>query len=290
MRVFVIGASGYIGSAVAKAFARAGHKVIGLVRSESSAKELQKNEIQPHIGDMGKIATFEKQAKEAQAIIHCAFDASGDAGQKDHALMEALAHLPTPKILVYTSGVWVYGNRTHTVDETTPLAPLNISKWRLAGEEKVLKSPHKSIVIRPGHVYGYGKGLVAMLFEAASKGSLTIPGHGENHWSIVHVEDLAQLYLLAVEKELSHTILNATENSSIKLKDLAEGIAKRAETKVHYIPYPEALKHFGPLAEGLAVDQPKVSNDRAARLLGWYPRHSHLLPELTHYWFTWKAN
>lgn len=281
MRIFVTGASGYIGNGVAKAFARAGHKVVGLVRSETAAKELQKNEICPVLGSLENLP---KAAKEAEVIIHCAFESA----ETEASAIEAFIHL-APKTLVYTSGVWVYGNRDHTVDETSPLTPLPRVKWRPAVEEKVLKSPLKSVVIRPGHVYGYCGGLTALLFEGAAQGKLEIASNGENRWSIVHLDDLANLYLLAVEKELTQTILNGTENSSIKLKDFAEATAKLAHTQAHYLPYAEAIKHFGSLAEGLAVNQVKISNERAAHLLNWIPRHNHLLPELEHYWRTWQA-
>ncbi len=281
MRVFVTGATGYIGNGVAKAFVRAGHEVFGLVRTDLGAIELQKNEIRPLIGT---IENLPKAAKEAEVIIHCAYENA----EKDQAAVQTLIQT-VPKTLVYTSGVWVYGNRTQTVDEASPLEPISIVKWRPPVEQKVLKSKHKSIVIRPGHVYGYDKGLIAMMFEAASNGLLEIAGNGENHWSTVHLDDLAQLYLMAVEKGLSGEILNGTDNTSIKVKDLAEASAKLAHSKVHFLKLPEALKKFGPLAEGLAVNQPHISNKRAAQLLSWHPRRNNLLAQIDHYWQTWLA-
>jgi nucleoside-diphosphate-sugar epimerase len=281
MKVFVTGATGYIGNGVAKAFARAGHEVFGLVRSERGAKELQKSEICPLIGT---IENLPKAAKEADAIVHCAYENP----EKDLIAIDTLLHT-FPKTFVYTSGVWLYGNRTQPVDETSSLEPLSIVTWRLPVEQKILKSKHKSIVIRPGHVYGYDKGLIAMIFEGASKGNLEIAGNGENHWAIVHLDDLAQLYLLAVEKSVSGVILNGTDDTSIKLKDLAESSAKLAHSKAHYLPYPEALKKFGSLAEGLAVNQPHISNKRATQLLGWHPRHNNLLSQIGHYWQTWLS-
>lgn len=282
MKIFVTGASGYIGNGVAKAFARAGHKVFGLVRSEAAAKELQKNEIRPALGSLEHLP---KEAKEAEVIIHCAYE----NGEKDKIAVNELLQI-APKTLVYTSGVWVYGNRKETVDESSILEPLKISSWRPPLEEKVLKSKHKSIVIRPGCVYGYHGGLIAMIFEAAAKGHLEIAGNGENHWQIVHVDDLAQLYVLAVEKGLNQIILNGTEHTPLKMKDFAEATAKLAHTQAHYLPHPEALKKFGPLAEGLAVNQSHISSQRAADLLGWRPRHNNLLSDLGHYWLAWKSS
>jgi nucleoside-diphosphate-sugar epimerase len=128
-----------------------------------------------------------------------------------------------------------------------------------------------------------------MLFESALKKDLTIAGNGENHWTVVHLDDLAALYLLAVEKKLNKVILNGTDNTSVRLKDLAEAAAKLAHTQAHYLPFPEALQKFGPLAEGLAVNQPHISNKRAAQLLGWHPCHNNLLSQIAHYWLTWAS-
>jgi len=281
VKIFVTGASGNIGNVVAKAFARAGHDVTGLVRSVESGRALQKCEIRPHLGT---IENLPKSAKEADAIIHCAYE----SGEKDKIAVDSLIQT-FPKTIVYTSGVWVYGNRTQLVDETSSIQPLTLSAWRPPLEEKILKSKHKAIVIRPGHVYGYEKGLIGMLFEAASNGLLEIAGNGENHWALVHLEDLAQLYLLAVEKGVHGQILNGTEKVSVKLKDLAESAAKLAHAQVHYLPLPEALKKFGPLAEGLTVNQPHISSEKADKLLGWRPRHNNLLSDLSHYWHTWEA-
>lgn len=281
MRVFVTGATGYIGNGVAKAFARAGHEVFGLVRQEAGAKELQKAEIHPLIGSMEQLP---KEAMNADAIIHCAYE----NGDKEKIAVDSLIKI-RPKTLVYTSGVWVYGNQTQTVDETSPLDPLKIAAWRPLVEQKVLSGPHRSIVIRPGHVYGYDKGLIGMIFESAAKGELEIAGDGENHWSMVHLDDLARIYVLAVEKQLNKEILNATENSSIKMKDLAMGVAALAGTQAHFLSLPNALKKFGPLAEGLAVNQTHISNQRAAKLLGWHPNHNSLISALKNYWSTWKA-
>lgn len=269
MHVFVTGASGYIGNAVARAFSRSGHKVFGLVRSEKSAQEIQKSEIHPLIG------TFENPPSiHPEAIVHCAYE----SGDKEMVAVNALLKLK-PKIFVYTSGVWVYGNTKHA-DETTPPAPLSIAQYRLPVEEKVLQ--HNGIIIRPAHVYGYDRGLFAMIFETA-----TIVGNGENHWSIVHVEDLAALYVLAVEKKLTKTILNGTE-TSVKMKTVAEAIGKVSQSKVRYLPIPEAQKLYGSLTEGLAVDQQNISSQKAAELLSWHPRHNNFISEIALYWNAWK--
>ncbi len=279
MKIFVTGASGYIGNAVAKIFARSGHYVTGLVRSEIGAKELQRNEITPFTGT---IFEFAAQAAGADAIVHCAFENPDLDKEAVSRLIDAKA-----KTFVYTSGVWVYGNRKETITEKSPLKPLDFVSWRPLVEQKALQNG--AIVIRPAHVYGYQKGLIGMIFDAAAKGNLEISGNGENHWSLVHLEDLAHLYRLAVEKGLKKIILNGSEKKSIKIKDLAEAAARLAKTQVHYLSYEMALKKFGPLAEGLAIDQLQILSAESEHLLGWNPRHNDLLSRIEHYWLTFKA-
>lgn len=288
MHIFVTGASGYIGNTVAKACARAGHKVIGLVRSEAAGKELQKHEICPHIGDLSKPTSYEKAAAEADVLIHCAYEMSQETIQRDLMTIETLIKAD-PEVLIYTSGVWVYGNQDRIVDEATVLAPLSIVKWRPAHEEKVLgSSVPKAIVIRPGHVYGYGGGLIGMMFEVASKGALNIAGDGENYWSMVHVEDLAHLYLLALENGGSKAVFNATDSAAVKVKEIAEAVTRLSRSKIRYLSYEESFQQFGLLAKGLMVNQ-QVASKQAAQMLGWHPRHNNFLAGIEAYWNTWKA-
>lgn len=272
MKIFVTGASGYVGNEVAKTFARAGHDVFGLIRNESSAKALQQNEIEPIIGTLEDLPKH-----DAEIIIHCAFESV----EKDFEAVRRLLSLE-PKTFVYTSGVWVYGNQEGLVDETTPLSPLENVTVRPLTEQLVLKSKGHSVVIRPAHVYGYGKGLYGMLFN-----DLTMVGNGENYWTFVHVNDLANLYLLAVEKGLNKTILNGIEGT-VQLKSLAAAITKITNKQPHYLSLEEGLEKFGLFAHGLAVNQPKISSERAKKL-GWHPQHSHFLEKINHYYKTWQS-
>lgn len=286
MNIFVLGASGYIGNAVAKALARNGHCVTGLTRKQEAAVELQRSEIRPILGNTDEPSCLSSAIQAADIVVHCAYDDSGNKSEKAERFVTALLEM-NPKKTIYTSGVWVYGNRTETVDETSPLAPLDLVKWRPPVEQKILQSG--GVVIRPGIVYGYGKGLMAMLFKAAQQKKLEIPGDGENFWPLVHVEDLANLFVLAVEKQLKATLLNGMEASSVKLGEVAQAIAKLEQTEVIYLPLASALQVFGPFSEGLAANQRHVLNVRALRL-GWNPKHTDFLARIPHYWRTWMAS
>jgi nucleoside-diphosphate-sugar epimerase len=298
MRIFITGASGYIGNAVAKAFRRSGHQVFGLVRSESKAQNLRAEEIIPVIGLLENPTTYLEEAKKAEVLIHCAFEASSSSVPRDlqtiETLLEAANSSFLPRIIIYTSGVWVYGNTGNDfVDEAAPLNPLNLVKWRPAHEEKILKSAHdllKPIVIRPGCVYGKSGGLTSIWFSSAVQGALTIVGNGQNTWSMVHIDDLAEAYVLAAEKELNCITLSINDGRNPLIKQIAEEIAKAVDfpSKIRFLSYEEAFKQFGPVAEGLIVNQ-KVKNERAMRLLGWRPRHPAFVDAVKDYYEAWKA-
>ncbi|MGK5594612.1 MAG: NAD-dependent epimerase/dehydratase family protein [Parachlamydiaceae bacterium] len=180
MRVLITGASGYIGSAVAKAFRQAGHYVYGLIRSEKAALLLQKEGIEPLVSDLSQPQVFASAARSSNVLVHCAFENSGDGVKKDARVIEALIgyarEQQVHKMLIYTSGTWVYGSTSNRpADESTVLKPIDFVRWRPRHEEMVLRASSPSIssvVIRPGIVYGKQGGLTALWFEAAEKGSI----------------------------------------------------------------------------------------------------------------------
>lgn len=297
MRIFVTGASGYIGYAVACAFRRAGHQVLGLVRSETSAQLLRTQEIVPVLGDIGRPETFVVHAEKSEVLVHCALDTSADKVAKDERAIDALLlcarksdHVHT---IMYTSGIWVYGNSKEIVDESTPLNPLSLVSWRPNHENKILSvqsSNLRTVVIRPGCVYGGADGLTAIWFtQAAKKGHVAIIEDGSNRWAMVHRDDLASAYVIAAEKELSKVVLNITDGTHYTVREMAEAVCLAAgcPEQIVSIPYQKAVATYGPLAEGMAVDH-KISNQRAIRLLDWHPRHASFIDEAPLYYAAWK--
>lgn len=299
MRVFVTGASGYIGHAVARAFRQSGHDVYGLIRSKPSEHLLRISEIKPIVGDMNKPKSYMKILDEVEVIVHCAYEMSAHGVDLDAStidtLVKAASKANLPRTVIYTSGVWVYGNTGKKVaDEASTLNPIDYVKWRPRHEKSVLDAHSaqvRTVVIRPGCVYGGVNGLTAMWFDSTRQGAVEMVGEGNNRWSMIHVEDLARLYVLAAERELSNVVLNATDSTSLTVKEMVEAIAEAAGIpgKINQLTKKEAMQKYGALTDGLLIDQ-KISSERAARLLGWHPKHTKFIDAVQCDYDAWKAS
>ncbi|MDE2483648.1 MAG: NAD-dependent epimerase/dehydratase family protein, partial [candidate division NC10 bacterium] len=178
MKVFVTGANGYIGLNVASAFRRAGHEVWGLVRSEKKAHTIATHEIRPVIGSMQQPDSYRQIAEQCAVLIHAAVDYQADTFSLDRQTMEVLLATSNrdsqSKIVVYTSGTWVYGDTLgKTVDEGASLRPAALVASRPGIEQMVLNaSGVRGVVVRPGCVYGRQGGLAGMWFDGPDKGRL----------------------------------------------------------------------------------------------------------------------
>lgn len=288
MEVFLTGATGYIGGVVAEYLVRAGHTVAGLARSDEAARRLEAMNVRAVRGDMRDAASVAAATREAGGVIHTATTNGPDMPQADRAAVEAIngALEGTGKPFVYTSGIWVVGNTGEQVaDEETPLDPAPLVAWRPAVEQLALDASRRgvrSIVIRPGMVYGRGGGTVGWMMQAAREhGALRYVGTGENRWPLVHVDDLADLYVRAFESAPPATLLFAAHGPSLRVREIAEAASRAAGLggRVESWPVEEARQSLGPFADALTLDQ-QVSGERARRLLGWSPAAPSLLEEL----------
>lgn len=299
MRVFVTGASGFIGSAVAHALARAGHDVVGLIRSDAKARELALHEGRAVVGSLDDPTSWRAHAESADALVHCAKEVSARGFELDRqtiaVLGDAAAKSGKPRVLVYTSGVWVYGHTGDAkVDESTPRNPIALVKERAASEDLVLGAQRgnvRTMVLRPGCVYGGSGSLTASWFAHAAKdGAARIVGDGRNRWAMVHRDDLADLYVRAIESKQSG-VFNATEPTRSTVRECAEAASRAvgASGRVTSIPLDEARKALGPFADALALDQHIVS-DRSTKLLGWTPRHGGFVAGVERYAIAWRAS
>jgi nucleoside-diphosphate-sugar epimerase len=297
MKVFVTGARGYIGSHVARALRRAGHRVWGLVRDDGSGRALQAAEIEPVVGRLEDPESYMRVAEECSVVVHCASDQKAGVVGPDRAAVDAFLRAAVrgarPKTIVFTSGAWVYGSTgDELVDETTPLQPIRLVAWRPAHEQLILDSrTARGIVVRPGCVYGGPGGLTGMWFEAASSGGpVRVVGDGRNRWTMVHVDDLAEGYVRLAESAASGEVFNLTDRSRSTVAEMAEAAARVAGHRgpIEFVPVAEASRTMGDFAEALGLDQ-HVDSRKAARLLGWQPKHGGFVDEAATYFASWKA-
>lgn len=296
MKIFITGATGYIGFAVAKTFRRAGYQVLGLTRSIEKSKLLAKEEIEPIIGSLQNPSGFVKTAAQSDIIIHAAVDYSNNTAALDKDMIESIidAARVSGKVqkLIYTSGTWVYGKSQEILTEESETKAIKAVRWRPETDKLVIDNPYlNGIVIRPGCVYG-GKGdMTNDLFDAViNKKSVDIIGDGTNRWPMVHVDDLARAYQLAAENNIVDQAINIVEELSSSINEIVSDINAliNHEGKINPISLKEAIEIRGDFAEALAINQ-TFDTSKARALLGWKPLHRGFHQELNQYYSTWKA-
>ncbi len=297
MKLFLTGPTGYIGSAVAQAFRRAGYEVLGLVQDEKPFSILAMDEIQGVVGDLQDPNSYRRYAEESDVLIHCAADYDHDWAKSDRQTMEALLSASQRgsrrKTVVFTSGSWVYGNTGgRPVTETAPLSPAKIGSHRPQVEQIVIRADNaRGLVIRPANLYGRREGMLRPWMEAASQGRApSVAGDGSNRWAMVHVDDLALGYLQAVESSFSGEIFHFNDGSRYTVRELVEAVMQAAgfNGQADYITLPKANETIGPNAEVVAMDF-ALDSSKAEGLLNWKPRHTGFVELAETYFKAWKA-
>jgi len=285
MQVFLTGATGYIGTAVADRLRAAGHKLTGLARSDAAADRLTAAGIRPVRGDFSDPESVGSAARWADGVISLAttYNPAVDGPAID-AILDALAGSDKP--VVYTSGIWSHGDTGEVVvDETTPPKPAALVLWRQAVEDRVregAKRGIRTVVIRPAIVYGRGGGIPAGFVDSARKeGAARYVGTGENRWPFVHVDDLADLYLLALERAPAGSLLLGVSGPSHPVRDVAAAASRGAGAGGRTTAWPleDARKTLGAYADALVLDQ-QASGRRAQETLGWQPRGPDVLEDI----------
>ncbi len=288
MKVFVTGATGYIGSAVSAALQQRGHQVLGLARSLESVEKLQKRGIEPYEGDLRDRDSLIAAARKTDAMIHAASPGDSTSAELDNGLIDMVCEVfcGTEKPFLYTSGIWVIGE-TQGADEDSPLHPIDLVKWRAVCEQRVLAAAKGdsnilACVLRPGIVYGRGGGIPASFFKSAKeRGAVVFVGTGENHWPVVHRDDLADLYVRAVEHKSGGMVFHGISEDGVKVRDLALAASEGAGIPGKIWPWPleEARKTLGLFADALALDQ-KISAAKTKQQLDWQPKAAYLVDDL----------
>ena len=292
MRVFLTGATGYIGSAVLDALARAGHEVTALVRSQAAAERLARRTNKWVVGDLASPDTYVPRAGGFDAYVHTAFEPSAKGAEVDAAAVDALialARQSPAQVLIYTSGIWVLGP-TPGADESAPVNPVSLVQFRPGVERKVLDAGGgglRTVVIRPAIVFGGGRGIVGDLIKDAENGVMRVIGSGENHWPLVYDRDLADLYARILASPDAAGIYHASDDSTERVIDIVEAIASFAAQRpeIRFMPIAEAQGKLGPYADAISLDQ--VVRSPRSKALGWQPSLGSLLrnvPRLIEEW------
>ncbi|MCH7826759.1 MAG: NAD-dependent epimerase/dehydratase family protein [Bacteroidetes bacterium] len=294
MKVFVTGATGYIGFNVAKKFRQNGFKVYGLTHSTDKADKLYKNEIIPVIGNMSDPESFLPVAKNCDLIIHAAVEYSNQLVELDKNVVNAITSIQSneeKKTFIYTSGCWVYGNTDGIADENAILKPAKKVEWRHAVEEIVINSENvNGVVIRPGCIYGKEGSLTNIWFnEAVNENKLNVIGDGNNHWAMIHVDDLAELYFKVYLNKCVKEYLNAVDDSHSTVNEMVKAIAQvtNYNEKINYYSVEEGENMMGPLAEPIAFDQ-QLDNNKAKDILNWQAKFKGFVEDVETYFYSWK--
>lgn len=298
MKIFMTGASGYIGGTVAARLLEAGHSVSGLARSEAGAAKLTGRGIAAVRGELSSHRVVRDASRAADAVINCA-DASDPFVVA--AIVEGLAGSGKP--FLHTSGSSVIGDKAagrfspRVHHEDTPSEPLPEKIQRVAVDRAVLRAAAqdvRSAVLCPALIYGEGRGanpdsiqVPSLIRQAVKSGIPRYIGAGENVWSTVHIDDVASAYLLALEAAPAGSFFYL-ESGEASLKSIVESIARLlgAKRPAEGWSIDEAIAEWGPQAAWFSLGgNSRVRADKARAMLGWKPSGPGLVHEIERGWY-----
>ncbi|MGW1067510.1 SDR family oxidoreductase [Streptomyces aureus] len=308
MRVFVTGASGWIGSALVPELIGAGHQVVGLARSEASAAALADAGAEAVSGTLDDLDLLRETAKASDGVIHLAFKhdlaftgAFQDAADADRRAVETFgdALAGSGKPFVIASGlIGVAPGRMsteedgRTPDEASahlpggPRTRMGTAHVTLALADRNVRS---SVVRLPPTVHGEGDGgfVPALIGIARAAGVAGYVGDGSQRWPAAHRDDAARIFRLALEKAPAGSVLHASAEDGVPLRSVAEVIGRHLDVPTRSVPTEEAAEHFTWLSGFIGLDSP-ASSERTRALLGWNPTGPGLIEDLDkgHYFRT----
>lgn len=267
MKILLTGGTGYIGSAVLDRLTAEGHEVTAVVRSDESRAKVEQAGAAGLVGDLFDSAWLREQLVQHDAGIHTAAGSDADDEALNTSVVDAAtaAFEGTTNPFVLTGGVWTYGSGTDLTEDATP-NPVPLTAWRVPLEQRLLASGVRASVIQPGIVYGHGTGIPAMLV-----GQKSYPGTGEQHWTTIHVDDLADLYVAVLEAPGGQAYLGVGgENPTVR--EIGEAIGSDVTAQGDAA----TLDALGPFGEALLLDQ-QAAGTKARADLGWSPSRPSLV-------------
>lgn len=279
MRTLLTGGTGFIGSAVLDELVGAGHDVHAVVRNDRAAAQVAERGATPLHLDVTDIDAFTAALDGFDAAVHAASPAEG-ADEFNAAVIEAaMRAFADGRRFVLTSGVWVYGDNAD-IREDSPHAAPELVAWRVPQEERLIASSVDARIVVPGVVYGHGQGLVGLITDAprTSDGALRLIGDGSQRWTLVHVDDLARLYLAVLEHDGPIGRVIASDGSPATVREIAEAVAGPSGV-VPTTADATRARLGAAFADALLLDQ-AASGDFARSALGWTPEHASVLDEV----------
>ena len=289
MRVFLTGATGFIGSRIVPELLAAGHQVLGLTRSDAGARQLEQAGAEPYRGDLEDPHTLADGAAKADAVIHCAFDHDFSNFvancEKDvrviKAMGEALKGSEKPMLITSGTGIGSPGPGElaleHVFDTSHP-NPRIASE--LAGQEMLAAGVNVSVMRLPQVHDPVKQGLITPLLEMVrQKGAAGYIGDGQNRWPAAHVSDVARLYVLAIERAEAGARYHAVAEEGVTAKAIAETLAKGLGIPAVSVSPENAFDHFNWMAMFVGLDMP-ASSAWTREALGWEPRGPDLISDL----------
>ncbi len=290
MRVFVTGATGFIGSAIVPELLAAGHQVLGLARSDAAANALAAAGATPHHGDLEDLDSLRAGAAASDGVVHAGFIHDfarfADVCETDRRAIEAIgsALAGSNRPLIVTSGVGLLAQDALATEADTP--PADSPVPRIASEQAAdavaATGVRVSVLRLPPSVHGEGdRGFVPMLIGTArEKGLSAYVGEGQNFWSAVHRLDAARLFRLALEKAApGGARYHGVAEEGISFRAIAEAIGERLGVPVASLSGEEAKAHFGGFFH-FAIMKARASAAQTRAALEWHPAHFGLLADM----------
>ena len=288
MRILILGATGYIGSAVLKDLIEHHHSVLALARTAKAEKYLAEMGAQVLPGDIRAPQAWSHAIRQVDAVIHLAVTFSADMGEVDRGLVEALTEeaLKGSRTIrfLYTGSCWLYGETGERVaSEDSPFNPLPAFSWMLENFRTLLAAPcFDGICLHPAMVYDRDGGAVARFLSGAKEtGTIEVTGSLKTRWPLVHRKDLARAYRLALTEAVPGEAYNLAAEQGVPVGEIVRVIARRFGVRRATLlrSVPDVVAELGTWAAGLALDQ-QMCAEKARATLGWRPQKTDALREL----------